>query len=165
MIAKHVQPKSDYLKYYRVILRYAMIKYSLTEEQLDILMYMHSDKYCTHAELAMFLGVQKTMSASIEDLLERGFIDLHRKTPTTKSRSKKNRVYRTNRKGSALCISFYKKLEGQDIPVVPTLNPIFRKSVNKREKVYQDMILKMNQIYQDRRKGIIHDDVDFMPSL
>ena len=46
----------DYLKYWKVIRQYVKVKYELTQSDLDMLLFLYSEKYFDRAK---FIGTQK----------------------------------------------------------------------------------------------------------
>ena len=47
--------------------------------------------------------------------------------------------------------SIYKKLNGEEIPVSPSVNPMFLKNVSYTDKVYRNMIKEMNAFIKQQR--------------
>ena len=142
--------KRNYLKYYRVIKQFMKIKHKIREDQLDILMFLYSEETCDRARLLEFETILIWDKMRISNLLIDGWIT------TVKASNKNNSVrklYKLSVKGQNLVEKFYDYLEGAEIPMTSTLNPEYRRNVSYTEKVYRNMIKKMNeQIYASKRE-------------
>jgi len=102
--------RSDYLKYWRVIRQYVKVRYGLNQADLDMLLFLYSEKYFGKDKFQEF-----------NELL---------------SWDEK----RFNR----MIGSIYKKLNGEEIPMTMTNNPMFLKNVDYSDKVYRNMIKYIN---------------------
>jgi hypothetical protein len=47
--------------------------------------------------------------------------------------------------------SIYKKLNGEEIPVSLSQNPMFLKNVSYADKVYRNMVKEMNKVIRQQR--------------
>ena len=50
--------------------------------------------------------------------------------------------------------TLYKKLNGEEIPVSPTQNPMFKKNVPYTDKVYRNMIKDMNAFIKQEQHRV-----------
>jgi len=71
-------------------------------------------------------------------LLRDGWITVFRKRS-----GNKKALYEISYKGRRMIGSIYKKLNGEEIPVSPSVNPMFLKNVSYTDKVYRNMIKEM----------------------
>ena len=60
-------------------------------------------------------------------------------------------LYELSYKGKRAILSMYKKLNGEEIPEGRTNNPIFKRNVSSTDKIYRDMITKMNDTIRQQR--------------
>ena len=81
-----------------------------------------------------------------EKLRQQQWIEVFRKG--TRSR---RAIYALSYKTKRVIKSIYSKLEGQEIPVSPDINPMFLKKVSYSDKVYRNMIVKMNDFIKQQR--------------
>ena len=140
-------PKYDYLKYWRVIRYYVKAKYGLSTPELEMLLFLYSEKYFSKAKFDEFNELISWNKNRFSKLLKEGWIVVFRKR-TTKFKS----LYEISYKGRRMIGSIYKKLNGEEIPEYTSTNPIFHKNVKYTDKVYRNMIKSMNaSIRQSQR--------------
>lgn len=147
--------KSDYLKYWRVVKKYACEKYKLTSGELDMLLFLYSEKYFSSADFDRFDKLLPWSKNRLHKMINDGWIDKFRE------RNFKNKTgarYTLSFKGRRTVNSIYKKLEGEDIPMTICNNPMFKKKTSFSNKVYKQMIIHMNA--QSRRKKLDGPQVD-----
>lgn len=138
-------PKNDYLKYWRVIRYFVKAKYGISTADLEMLLFLYSEKYFSKAKFDEFNELISWDVKRFENLLKNDWIVVFRKR--TKSRS----LYEISYKGRRMIGSIYKKLNGEEIPESLTSNPIFYKNVSYMDKVYRNMIRKMNAFIRQSR--------------
>lgn len=128
------EPKSDFLKWWRVIRRYTCIRYELTEPDLDILLYLYSEglfDYWTFTEYANCFGWDRHRFSRLK---ENKWIHVW-----TKKKETEYKLYEVTRHGRHVCGNLYKMLNYQmEIPENPTNNP-----VAKRRR-YSDKVLLLS---------------------
>lgn len=137
----------DYLKYYRVVKAYIKIKYKLSEQKLDILLFLYSEPPFDRQRVSDYESILTWDKKRFEGLLRDGYIRSFKLT-----KHHKRVVYTLTVKSTNLIRKFYGYLEGDEIPTTVNKNPAFKKKVPYSHKVYRDMIKKMNAaIYAARR--------------
>ena len=139
-------PGNDYLKYWRVIRYFIKAKYGLTTADLDMLLFLYSEKYFSKDKFDEFNELLSWDVKRFDTLLRDGWIVVFRKR-TTKNKS----LYELSYKGRRMIGSIYKKLSGEEIPESVTSNPIFYKNVSYTDKVYRNMIKQMNAATRQSR--------------
>jgi len=60
-------------------------------------------------------------------------------------------LYDISYKGTRMVTEIYKKLNGEEIPVSSSHNPMFKKNVSYADKVYRNMIIEMNTTIRQSR--------------
>lgn len=130
----------DYLKYWRVIRQYIKVKYELQQEDLDMLLFLYSEKYFSKDKFDEYNTLMSWSTTRFYSLRKRGWIEMFRK-------KMKNRraVYKLSSKAINLIRLIYKKLRGEEIPTNSGYNKMFAKNVSYSDKVYRNMIIKMNE--------------------
>lgn len=139
----------DYLKYWRVIRQYVKVKYELTQSDLDILLFLYSEKYFDRDKFAEFNSLLGWDIQRFERLRQKGWIVVFRKR-----NSHKKAVYQLPIKTTRLIQTIYRKLNGEEIPVSSSQNKMFAKNVSYSDKVYRNMILEMNKIIKQQQHPV-----------
>ena len=137
----------DYLKYWKVIMYYVQAKYGIRSADLDMLLFLYSEKYFGKQQ---FNDFDKLLSWDINRfnrLLSDGWISVFRKR-----QGNKKTLYELSYKGKRMISSVYKKLNGEEIPMSESANPMFAKNVSFSDKVYRNMITRMNKYIREQRQ-------------
>ena len=136
----------DYLKYWRVIRYFIKSKYGLTQADLDMLLFLKSERYFDKAKFDEFDNLMSWDKDRFKLLLRDGWIQVFRKrNGPTKT------VYMLSYKCKRVITSIYKKLSGEEIPMSSNKNPLFAKNVKYTDKVYQNFIIEMNAFIRQQR--------------
>jgi hypothetical protein len=136
----------DYLKYWRVIRYFVKAKYKLSQADLDIILFLYSEKYFDKEKFDEFDELLSWDVKRFNRLLKEGWIQSFRK----KVGNRRN-VYQLSYKASRMVHSIYQKLNGEEIPVSNNTNPMFLRKVNYADKVYRNMIKEMNAFTRQQR--------------
>ena len=128
----------DYLKYWRVIRYYIKARYGLSQAELDMLLFLNSERYFGKEKFDEFDSLLGWDKKRFKAMMDGGWIELFRKGYT-----RTRNIYQLSFKAKAVIEEIYKKLEGKDIPISDGVNPMFAKKVGFNDKVYRHMILKM----------------------
>jgi len=137
---------NDYLKYWRVIRYFIKSKYKLSQGDLDVLLFLYSEKYFSKEKFNEFDELLSWNINRFDKLLRDKWIVVFRK------RSQKFKtLYALSHKSKKMINSIYKKLSGEEIPVSQTSNPMFARNVCYTDKVYRNMIKQMNKEIRDKR--------------
>ena len=137
---------NDYLKYWRVIRYFILKKYKLTTGELDVLLFLYSEKYFSKDKFNEFDELISWDVNRFDKLLRDGWVVVFRKR-----QGKKKALYEVSYKGRRMLGSMYKKLSGEEIPESPSVNPMFLKNVSYTDKVYRNMIIEMNKFIRQQR--------------
>lgn len=130
----------DYLKYWRVIRQFIKAKYKLTQNDLDILLFLKSEGYFSRDDFNEFNSLLSWDKTRFERLRKDGWVEKFRNRV-----GKRKALYMLSSKGNNIVNLIYKKLAGQELPTSPSKNPMFRKNVSFTDKVYRTAIKKMNE--------------------
>jgi len=131
----------DYLKYWRVIRQYIKTKHGLTQSDLDMLMFIYTEKYFSKARFDEFSRVVSWDADRFKRLKENGWIESFRKyDPHTNTRA----IYQISPAGKRVVRSIYKMLKGEEMPTNPQINPMFKNNAKYMSKVYRNSIREMN---------------------
>ncbi len=137
----------DYLKNWKVIRYYVQAKYGVRSADLDMLLFLYSEKYFGKQQ---FNDFDKLLSWDINRfnrLLSDGWISVFRKR-----QGNKKTLYELSYKGKRMISSVYKKLNGEEIPMSESANPMFARNVSFSDKVYRNMITRMNKYIREQRQ-------------
>lgn len=138
--------KSDYLKFWRVIRFYIKAKYGLSQPDLDMLLFLYSEKYFSKADFDEFDSLLFWDKDRFERLRHEGWIENFREKINSR-----RAMYGLSIKATRMIKSIYNKLEGQEIPMAPQNNPLYKRKVGYTDKVYRNMITKMNKAIRDHK--------------
>jgi hypothetical protein len=136
----------DYLKYWRVIRYFVKAKYKLSQADLDIILFLYSEKYFDKGKFDEFDELLSWDVKRFNRLLKEGWIQSFRKKV-----GNKRSLYQLSYKASRMVHSIYQKLNGEEIPVSNNTNPMFLRKVNYTDKVYRNMIKEMNAFTRQQR--------------
>lgn len=129
----------DYLKYWRVIRYYVKAKHNLSQADLDIILFLYSEGYFGQEVFESYVELVSWELNRFKRLKKEGWIECFRK------RGNGHRaLYQLSYKATRLVLDIYRKLNGEEIPVSKSANPMFLKNVKYTDKVYRNMILEMN---------------------
>lgn len=131
----------DFLKYWRVIRYFYKAKYNLGQGDMDMLLFLYSEKYFTKETYDKFNQVLIWDKNRFNRLKAKGWIVLFRK-----GGGKIKSLYDLSYKSKRMILEMYKKLNGEELmPTSPCYNPIFREKVPYSHIVYRNMIKEMNE--------------------
>jgi len=138
--------KSDYLKYWRVVRYFIKVKYGLSTEELDMLLFLYSEQYFDKGKFDEFANVIGWNAQRFERLRQNGWIEVFRK-----GNKHHKSLYGLSYKTKRVVKSIYNKLEGEEIPTSTSHNPMFARNVSYSDKVYRNMIIEMNKFIKQQR--------------
>ena len=141
--------KSDtdnYLKYWRVIREFVKVRYNLTQADLDMLLCLYSEKYFGQDKFKEYDLLLQWSTDRFHRLRKDGWIEKFRNQVAGRKA-----LYRLTIKSTRMIQSVYRKLNGEEIPVSPSSNKMFRKNVPYTHKIYKDMIIEMNNAIKQQR--------------
>lgn len=136
----------DYLKYWRVIRQFVKIKYGLTQSDLDILLFLYSEKYFDRGKFEEFDNLLGWDKQRFENLRQADWIVVFRKRMGARKA-----IYQLSIKSVRMIQSIYRKLSGEEIPISSSNNKMFAKNVSYSDKVYRNMIIEMNKTIKQQR--------------
>jgi len=138
--------QDDYLKYWRVIRQFVKIKYGLTQADLDMLLFLYSEKYFGRDKFDEFDNLLGWDVTRFQRLVKEEWIVRFRNRV-----GKRKALYQLTIKTNRMIQSIYRKLSGEEIPVSNSYNKMFHKNVSYSDKVYRDMIIEMNKLIKQQR--------------
>lgn len=136
----------DYLKYWRVVRYFIKAKYGLNTADLEMLIFLYSESYFDKDKFQEFNELLYWDVKRFDRLLRDGWIEVFRKRE-----GNKKGLYKLSYKTNRIIKDVYKKLNGEEIPMSDKRNPMFKKNVKYTDKVYRNMIKKMNSFIKQQR--------------
>ena len=136
----------NYLKYWRVVRYFIKAKYGLTQADLDMLLFLESEKFFSKDDFDKYNELMSWDKNRFENLRTNGWIEVLRK-----NNGKRKAIYQLSYKTARVIKSIYNKLEGEEIPESPSTNPMFLKNVSYTDKVYRNYIKEMNKFIKKQR--------------
>lgn len=135
-------PDHNQLKYWRIVRYWAKKKYSLTTEQLEILLYLYDQSLFSKSDFNEFEGLLPWDKTRFQEFIKQGLIIVWRDHVGYKKQAK---MYTLSVKSKRICNSIYKKLHQEEkIPENPHNNPVFR-GKGYADKMYRKLMKKMNE--------------------
>ncbi len=139
---------TDYLKYWRVVRYYIKTKYGLSQAELDVLLFLYSEKYFNKDKFDTFNKLLSWDKNRFNKLLRDGWIVKFRDyNPKTRQKALYKLSYNSNR----IVDSIYKKLNGEEIPMSQSNNTMFAKNVSYTDRRYKEFIKEMNAFLKQQR--------------
>ena len=139
----------DYLKYWRVIRQYIKVKHGLTQSDLDMLMFIYTEKYFSKARFDEFSRIVSWDADRFKRLKENGWIESFRKyDPHTNTRA----IYQISPDGKRVVQSIYRMLNGEEMPITPKYNPMFKNNAKYMSKVYRNSIRELNAYLKQQQR-------------
>lgn len=136
----------DYLKYWRVVRFYIRAKYGLTVSEIEMLLFLYSERYFGKEKFEEFDKLMSWRVTRFAELLSNGWIVVFRPR-----QGNKKTLYELSFKSRRLVESIYKILNGEEISTSGLDNPIFARDVKYTDKVYRDAIIRMNAYAREKR--------------
>lgn len=137
--------KVDYLKYWKVIRTYFKVRYKLRQADLDMLLFLYSEKYFNATTFQKYEDIFVWDKTRFTRLKKDGWIELFSSKQPGRPAMRSVAIYSLSYKAKRMIMSMYKKLNGEEIPETMCNNPMFKKNVSYSDKVYREMIKTMNQ--------------------
>lgn len=146
-------PPNDYLKFWRVIRYYIKAKHGLTQADLDIILFLYSEGYFGQEKFDEFSELVSWDKDRFNRLHKDGWIEtFRRRSPNGRA------LYQLSYKATRVVLDIYRKLNGEEIPVSLSNNPLMAKNVSYNDKVYRNMIFEMNAYYRANKRKKYEDD-------
>jgi hypothetical protein len=122
------------------------IKYGVTQSDLDMLLFLYSEKYFDRDKFEEFDNLLGWDKQRFEKLRQNEWIVVFRKRM-----GNRKAIYQLSIKSVRMIQSIYRKLSGEEIPVSSANNKMFAKNVSYSDKVYRNMIIEMNKVIKQQR--------------
>jgi len=140
------QPKSDYLKYWKVIKQWARAKYNLGTADIEMMLFLYSEGLFTKFQFEEFNEIMSWDKNRFHKMLKDKWIIKWRER-----QGRESTLYELGFSGKRVCASIYKKLNKEEtIAEDRKNNPMFERSTEYSNKVYRKMIKKMNDEVKGR---------------
>lgn len=137
----------NFLKYWRIVRYWAKRKYDITQEDLEILLYLYDMDLFTREQFRKFEGILSWDRNRFNYLRDKGYIVVWR----DKKHHRQAKLYTLSVSAKRICATLYKKLlQEEHIPENGQNNPIFKGEGNYMDKVYRRAIQRMNMEREKR---------------
>ena len=133
-------PEHDFLKYWRVVRYWAKSRYGLTTPDLEMLLFPYSEQIFNKKKFRDYEEIMAWDIGRFNSLLKNKWIHVWRKRSGNKTT-----LYELTYKGKKAINTIYKKLNGEELSEIPSASPMFRNDASYMDKVYRNMIIKMNK--------------------
>jgi hypothetical protein len=140
------QPKSDFLKYWKVVKQWARARYSLGTADIEMMLFLYSEGLFTKFQFEEFNEIMSWDKNRFHKMLKDKWIIKWRER-----KGRESTLYELGFSGKRVCASIYKKLNREEsIAEDRKNNPMFQRSTDYSNKVYRKMIKKMNDEVKGR---------------
>ena len=140
-------PHYSYMKYWRIVRKYTMMKYNLNQDDLDVLFYIHDEKYFSNYQFEKYEKTMPWNAKRLQSLCERGWIT---RLPSGNKYAKRD-VYEVTIKTQRVINNIYSILNGDGFPTIT-------QRMNKRRKRYLEtryknfMASMVEEIKENKKK-------------
>ena len=138
--------ENDYLKYWRVVKYYVKAKYGLTQAELEMLLFLKSEGYFDKDKFKEFDALISWNVNRFDKMRRDGWIEVFRRRD-----GKRKALYQLSMKSKRMIDLVYKKLNGEELPMSDSHNPMFRRDATYNSKVYRNFIKQMNAFIRQQR--------------
>lgn len=140
-------PHYSYMKYWRIVRKYTMMKYNLNQDDLDVLFYIHDEGYFSNYQFEKYEKTMPWNFKRLQSLCERGWIN---KLPNGNKYAKRD-VYEVTTKTQRVINKVYAILNGDGFPTIT-------QRMEKRRKRYLEtryknfMATMVEEIRENKKK-------------
>lgn len=140
-------PLYAYMKYWRIVRKYAMMKYNLNQDDLDVLFYIHDEGYFSNYQFEKYEKTMPWNFKRLQSLCERGWIT---RLPSGNKYAKRD-VYEVTMKTQRAINNIYSILNGDGFPTITY-------KMNRRRKRYLEtryknfMATMVEEIKENKKK-------------
>lgn len=134
------------MKYWKVIREFTKQKYGISQADLDLLLFLHSEVYFKRSDFDRFSKLIPWNAKRFFWLQKEKFIEVFRPR-----RGIHATIYQLTFKAKRMIDSVYNKLEGEEIPMTEGANPMFSKKGTHRDMLFRNYIIKMNEAIRQER--------------
>lgn len=136
--------KDDYLKYWKVVRKWAQLKHKLTQAELEMLLFLRSEKYFCKTDYNRYESLMSWNKKRFENLLRNGWIGYHLK----RGNGDPMTIYKLTNKTHRLLNNVYAKLSGQEFYENEKIDTNFEYT----EEKYKKYIAKLNEPVRRERQ-------------
>jgi len=148
-VYRQAEYKNDFMKYWRVVRRWLMVKHNLNITDIDMLLFLFSEGYFTVKKFEEYQTLFSWDKKRLKRLIDNGWIHIWRNHGAGKAR-----LYEITPHCRAVIQNMYRKLNGECISEDMYRNPIFRNEAGYADKMHRNYILKLNEsIRQGQRRA------------
>lgn len=138
--------KDDYLKYWRVVRYFITKKYNITQTDLEMLLFLKSERYFTTKNFQTYHEVFPWDRNRFVRLRKNGWIVEFPK------RKGSRQMYELSNLAKSMIANLYSKLNGEVFPESQSKNPLFATNVPYMHKVYRNMIKEINETRRQEQR-------------
>jgi len=142
-----VQPKHDYLKYFRVVRHWIRMKYEIGLPELEMLLFLHGEGLFKKSDFDEFQKLISWDTDRFDRMLRDKWIIVWRKRTGNEAT-----LYEISYRGKRMITNMYKILNGEEVISEDSKrNPMFKKNAPYKDKLYRGMIRRMNEAIKQSR--------------
>lgn len=143
IIANAHEPKYNFLKYWKVVRKWATVKYDMTLSDVEVMLFLYDEGIWKKKDFLNATSIHSWEKGRLERFIRRGWIRVFREGKGYKGHA---RLYEMTPAAKRICRSIYLKVTQEEaIPENIQNNPIFKKTDETYIlKVYRSAIKRMN---------------------
>lgn len=131
----------DYLKYLRPIRRIMCKKLDISQMELDLLLFLRSEKYFSARKIKEYEKIIKWDWRRVPRLIEKGHLEIFR----NHKKGQWGRLYKISYPTQRALTEMYHWLNGEDIATSRGKNPLIRKKLKYTDKRYRDFLIALSK--------------------
>jgi hypothetical protein len=131
--------KHDGLKYWRVIRRWAMLQYKISMPDLEMILFLYSEKRFGRADFDEYNQIFSWDDKRFQSMVTNGRIVKFRN-----QRGNKKALYQLSRNSTGMCKSIYQKLNGEET-FSEHRTRIFQDGAGYSDRQYRKIMIKINK--------------------
>lgn len=136
----------DYLKYWRVVRKWAKEKYKISMPDLELLLFLYSERYFTASQIREGGNIMSFDNDRARRMVAEGWMELFRER-----RGKGASIYQLSFKSKGMIRAIYNKLDGQPLSESGRYNPLFSKDPGYSKKTYRNLVLRINETIRQQQ--------------
>jgi hypothetical protein len=142
-------PKKDYLKWWRLVRRWAKAKSGLSLTDIELLLYLRGIPYFDQHDFEQYCKIISFDYRKLFWLRQSGWIQIWRKRS-----GKQKTIYELSRKSKNLVDQMYAYLEGELMPEHAPANPLYMKDSTYTERTSRIMVEARNKEIRERQQRL-----------
>lgn len=141
------KPVHNFLKYWRITRYWVKRKYNISQEELEVLLFLYDEEVFTRTTFSEFNALLSYDNTRFQKLQDKGLIVVWRENDGFRNK----KLFTLSMQAKRMCAEVYKKLiQEEKFPENRQNNPIF-KGNDYNDRMYRKMIKMMNKKFEEKQ--------------